>query len=290
MPHQLQGIGTALITPFTSNLEIDFESLKNLLDFNSENGVGYFVVNGTTGEAATTNKAEKRQLLEFVKDNNPKGLPVVYGTGGYDTADIVEHVKEMNWDGVHSLLSVSPYYNRPSQKGIIAHYRAVADACPRPVILYNVPKRTGSNLTAETTLALAEHPNIIGVKEASGDLEQIIGILSNKPDDFVVISGDDMGTVSMVAIGAIGAISVLSNAFPKKMSDMVRFALEGQFQKAAEILYDLNRVNPFMYSESSPVGVKETLGIMGMINPAVRLPLVAGSDSLRASIKKYLAY
>ena len=285
MQNLFKGTGVALVTPFNSELKIDYSSFRKLLEFDAQGGVDYFVVNGTTGESATTNKHEKRALLQFIRDNNPKKLPIVYGTGGYDTLDIVEHVQEMDWTGVDALLSVSPYYNRPSQKGIIAHYRAVADACPVPVIMYNVPKRTGSNMTASTTIELSKHENIIGIKEASGDFGQIVDIVSGKPDDFLLISGDDMCTVPMISLGAIGVISVLANAFPMEMSSMVTAALEGDYKNAKKYLSTLSRINPYMYSEASPVGIKEVLHQLGICENHVRLPLVAPSSELIGIIK-----
>jgi len=285
MQNLFKGTGVALVTPFNSELKIDYSSFRKLLEFDAQGGVDYFVVNGTTGESATTNKHEKRALLQFIRDNNPKKLPIVYGTGGYDTLDIVEHVQEMDWTGVDALLSVSPYYNRPSQKGIIAHYRAVADACPVPVIMYNVPKRTGSNMTASTTIELSKHENIIGIKEASGDFGQIVDIVSGKPDDFLLISGDDMCTVPMISLGAVGVISVLANAFPMEMSSMVTAALEGDYKNAKKYLSTLSRINPYMYSEASPVGIKEVLHQLGICENHVRLPLVAPSSELIGIIK-----
>lgn len=285
MQNLFKGTGVALVTPFNSELQIDYDYFKKILDFNSENGIDYFVVNGTTGESATTNKYEKRDLLKFIQKNNSKNLPIVYGTGGYDTLDIVEHVNEMDWTGVSALLSVSPYYNRPNQKGIIAHYEAIADACPVPVILYNVPKRTGSNLTAETTIELSKHKNIIGIKEASGDFGQIVDIVVNKPDDFLLISGDDMCTIPMISLGAVGVISVLANAFPKEMSSMVNAALEGDYVAAKTYLAKISPINPHMYSEASPVGIKEVLTQKGMCENYVRLPLVGPSPELTKTIK-----
>jgi len=288
MQDLLRGTGTALVTPFNADLTIDFPSLKHLLQFNADSGIDYFVVNGTTGESATTNKFEKRALLNFILEHNPKKLPVVYGTGGYDTLDIIEHIKEMDWTGVTALLSVSPYYNRPSQKGIIAHYRAIADACPVPVIMYNVPKRTGANMSASTTLELSKHKNIIGIKEASGDFGQIVDIVSGKPDDFLLISGDDMCTIPMISLGAVGVISVLANAFPLEMSSMVKAALEGDYNTARGYLAKLSKINPYMYSESSPVGVKEALRLKEICENHVRLPLVPPSAQLTDAIKSLL--
>ena len=288
MRELFSGTGVALVTPMNSDLTIDYQGLENVLKLNTEGGIDFFVVNGTTGESATTNKQEKRDLLKFLMNNNPKKLPIVYGTGGYDTLDIVEHVKEMDWSGVDALLSVSPYYNRPSQKGIIAHYEAVADACPVPVILYNVPKRTGVNMVAETTIELAKHKNIIGIKEASGDFGQLVDIATTKPDDFLLISGDDMCTVPMIALGAVGVISVLANAFPAEMSSMVNAALKGDYAVANEYLAKLNPINPHMYSESSPVGVKEALKLKGVCGNHVRLPLVSASVTLSETIKSLI--
>jgi len=288
MQDLLKGTGTALVTPFHEDLTIDFISLEKLLQMNAEGGINYFVVNGTTGESATTNKYEKRELLKFVIDHNPKDLPIIYGTGGYDTLDIVAHVKEMDWTGVTALLSVSPYYNRPSQNGIVAHYEAVADACPVPVILYNVPKRTGANMTAECTLKLAEHENIIGIKEASGDFGQLVDIVAGKPDDFLLISGDDMCTIPMIALGAVGVISVMANAFPKEMASMVSLALDGDYEQARSYLPKLSKINPHMYSEASPVGVKEALRLKGICESHVRLPLVPPSGELTESISELI--
>jgi 4-hydroxy-tetrahydrodipicolinate synthase len=288
MQNLFKGTGVALVTPFNSELQIDYNSFEKLLEFNAKEGIDYFVVNGTTGESATTNKEEKRALLNFVLANNPKKLPVVYGTGGYDTLDIVEHVREMDWTGVDALLSVSPYYNRPSQKGIIAHYEAIADACPVPLIMYNVPKRTGSNLSSATTLELAAHENIIGIKEASGDFGQLIDIVSSKPDDFLLISGDDMCTVPMISLGAVGVISVLANAFPEEMSSMVDAALKGDFPSAQSYLAKLNVINPLMYVESNPVGVKEVLNLKGICGNQVRMPLLASTTALSNAIKELI--
>ncbi len=289
MQNEFKGTGVALVTPMNEDLSIDYDGLLKLIKHTASGGVDYFVVNGTTGESATTSKDEKRQLLRFVLDNNSKGLPVVYGTGGYDTLDIVDHVSEMDWQGVAALLSVTPYYNRPSQRGVIAHYTAIADACSAPVIMYNVPKRTGTDMTAETILELAQHKNIVGVKEASGDLGKIIDICEKKENDFLVISGDDMLTVPMMSVGAIGAISVLANAFPEYMSGMVRGALEGNYENASRFLFKLNPINPLMYVESSPVGIKQTLELMGICRSDIRLPLVSASEQLKEKINAYLA-
>ncbi|MDQ2656524.1 MAG: 4-hydroxy-tetrahydrodipicolinate synthase, partial [Bacteroidota bacterium] len=210
---KLYGTGVALVTPFTDKEEVDYRSLRKLLNHTAK-GVDYYVVMGTTGESATLSGDEKKAILQFVKDNNTKKLPIVYGIGGNNTREVLEIIHQTDLSGVAALLSVSPYYNKPSQEGIVRHFTAIADASPVPVILYNIPGRTSSNMTAETTLRLAQHPNIIGTKEASGNLEQCMRIARDKPKDFMLVSGDDMFTVAFYAIGARGVISVLANAFP----------------------------------------------------------------------------
>jgi 4-hydroxy-tetrahydrodipicolinate synthase len=215
-------------------------------------------------------------------------VPLVYGIGGNDTAAVVRTIQNTDLTGITALLSASPHYNKPSQRGIIAHYERIADASPVPVLLYNVPGRTSSNLTAATTLQLAQHPNIIGIKEASGNLEQCIAIAAAKPDDFLLISGDDMMTTSLITFGAVGIISVLANAFPRRFSDMTRHALAGDYEAASQLLFGFVELNPLMYEESNPVGVKAALEGLGVCSGAVRLPLVAASESLQERVKQLL--
>ncbi len=283
----LRGTGVALVTPFTEEGEVDFTGLKNVLEFTGAH-VDYFVVLGTTGEAATLNKTEKKEVLEFVKNNNPKELPIVVGIGGNNTAQIIEDIKTTHLEGVVAVLSVSPYYNKPSQAGLIAHYTAIADASPLPIILYNVPGRTGSNISIKTTLELANHSNIIGIKEACGDLSQTGEIASSKPDDFMIISGDDMLTAAMMKQGTIGAISVMANGFPKEFTEITTYALAGDFDQAQKASNRLEAVNPLMYEESNPVGVKEVLRQKGICGNNVRLPLVPASQSLRERLSQLL--
>lgn len=280
MKHKLTGVGPALVTPFHKDLSIDFDGLKKLLQHVSPH-VDYLVVQGTTGESATTSLAEKQEILDFVKANNERNLPIVMGVGGNHTLQIVETLKKLDLSGVEAILSVSPYYNKPSQTGIIAHYQTIADNSPVPVILYNVPGRTSSNIAAETTLKLAKHSNILGIKEASGDLEQCMRIASEKPDDFLLISGEDMLTSAMISLGAVGVISVLANAFPKTFSDGVHAALEQDFPKASSLLFEFLDINPLMYKESNPVGVKAALALKGVCGDAVRLPLVPPTEALK---------
>jgi 4-hydroxy-tetrahydrodipicolinate synthase len=278
------GTGVALVTPFKKDHKIDFDALKKVLNHTSEGGVNYWVVMGTTGESATLTKEEKVAVLEFVLQNNPSNLPIVYGVGGNNTQSILEDMEHTPLDGVDAILSVSPYYNKPSQEGIYQHYVALADASPKPIILYNVPGRTASNISAHTTLKLAQHENIIGVKEASGDLVQCIEIAKNKPEDFLLISGDDMLTIPMMSVGGQGVISVLANAFPGIFSEMVDDALAGNYRKASQNLYQLTSINPLMYTESNPVGVKHAMALQGVCGNAVRLPLLAASPELQAQI------
>ena len=289
---KLFGTGVALVTPFSESLEIDYKALKRVLTHTAK-GVDYYVVMGTTGESATCTEEEKASILSFVKANNPKKLPIVYGVGGNNTQAVVEAVKGADLEGVDALLSVSPYYNKPSQEGIVRHFQAVADASSVPVLLYNVPGRTASNLTVETTLRLAVHPNIVGTKEASGNLEQCMRIMRDKPKDFMLISGDDMMTVSLYAMGGKGVISVLANAYPTLFRKVKTNADTGNTVKATQELLKLLEINGPMYEEGNPVGVKYLLSKMGVCGPYVRLPLAEASsaltskiDQLASSIKK----
>jgi 4-hydroxy-tetrahydrodipicolinate synthase len=286
--NNLRGTGVALITPFTNENKVDFEGLSRLLQFTVSEGVDYLVVNGTTAESVTTSSAEKNEILSFVKQQVKNQVPIVYGVGGNCTEEIVASFSKINLEGVTAILSVSPYYNKPSQEGIYQHYLRIAETSPVPVILYNVPGRTASNISADTTLRLAQHPNIIGTKEASGNLEQCMAIAKNKPAEFLLISGDDMLTLPMITFGAVGVISVLANAFPGKFSRMVKFGLENKFAEASQILFQLIELNPLMYEESNPVGIKAVLEMIGICGPAVRLPLVEASSGLKEKLHKLL--
>ncbi len=282
---KLKGTGVALVTPFTKNLKIDFDGLRNLINYTSTGGVDYFVVLGTTGESPTLSKEEKKDILEFVKKNNKKKLPIVYGMGGNNTEEIIESFNTIELNGITALLSVSPYYNKPTQTGIIKHYEKLADSSPLPLILYNVPGRTSSNLTASTTLTLSQHQNIIGIKEASGDLLQCMCIAQQKPSDFLLLSGDDLLTMPMIAIGATGVISVLANAFPKKFTTMVNKALQGKFSEAAKQTFEFLSINTLMYHEGNPTGIKAALHIKKVCEDYMRLPLLKASKELKEKIK-----
>lgn len=280
---KLYGTGVALVTPFTESLQVDLKHLKKLLNHTAK-GVDYYVVMGTTGESVTVSGEEKRQILQFVKDNNAKKLPLVYGIGGNNTSEVLDSIGATDLTGVDALLSVSPYYNKPSQEGIYQHFKAIADVSPVPVILYNVPSRTSSNITADTTVRLASHSNIIGIKEASGSIEQCMRIARDKPKDFLLISGDDLLTVVLYAIGANGVISVLANAFPIVFRKIKESAFAGNFARASQEMFRLLDMNPLMYEESNPVGLKALLREMQLCGEHVRLPLAPASDSLRKRI------
>lgn len=280
---KLYGTGVALVTPFTAEGEIDFKSLKKLLNHTAK-GVDYYVVMGTTGESATLSKEEKKQVLEFVLKNNSKNLPIVYGIGGNNTQQVLEDINQTDFTGITAVLSVSPYYNKPSQEGIYQHFKLVAGKCPVPIILYNVPGRTASNLAASTTLRLAEHSNIIGIKEASGNMEQCMKIAMDKPKEFMLISGDDLLTVPLYSIGAVGVISVLANAYPVVFKKMKEYSFAGDFTKAQKELFKLVDINGPMYEEGNPVGVKYLLSLMGVCSPDVRLPLMPASSALQKKI------
>ena len=281
---KLHGTGVALVTPFDNQGEIDFLALKKLLRHTSQ-GVDYYVVMGTTGESATLSKEEKKEVLQFVIANNIKKLPIVYGIGGNHTQGVVDEIRSTNLTSVDALLSVSPYYNKPSQEGIYQHFVAVANASPIPIILYNVPGRTASNLTAETTLRLAKHKNIIGIKEASGSMEQCMKIAKEKTVDFLLISGDDMLTLSLYAIGGEGVISVLANAYPVTFKKIKEYVHAGKLNRAQQEQFKLLEINAPMYEEANPVGLKHLLKTMNIGNGDVRLPLVAASSALQKKIE-----
>ncbi|SKC85613.1 4-hydroxy-tetrahydrodipicolinate synthase [Ohtaekwangia koreensis] len=277
------GTGVALVTPFTESLEVDYKALKKLLNHTAK-GADYYVVLGTTGESPTVTSEEKKKILQFVKENNSKNLPIVYGIGGNNTDEVLEAIHDADLKGVDAILSVSPYYNKPSQEGIYQHFKKVADASPVPVILYNIPGRTGSNMSAETTLRLAEHKNVIGIKESSGNLEQCIKIAKYMPKDFLLISGDDMLAIPLYSIGGKGVISVLANPFPAIFRKTKEYVFAGNYSKASQELYKLSDINGPVYEEGNPVGVKYILSLLGITTPFLRLPHAAASDALKKKI------
>jgi len=274
MPKGLRGTGVALITPFHKDGSIDFKCLGSLVDRLIDNGIDYLVALGTTGESVTLNSDEKVAVLGFVVDQAEGKVPVVLGLGGNNTNEIINSIHGYDFDGVTAILSVSPYYNKPTQKGLYQHYKMIANMSPVPVILYNVPGRTASNISAETTLRLAyDFESIIGVKEASGNLEQCMDIIKNKPEGFLVISGDDALTLPMIAIGGDGVISVVANAFPGDFSALVNNALRGNLKLAREYHYKLIDIIENLFVEGNPAGVKAAMEIQGCCEANLRLPL-----------------
>ena len=271
----LKGMGVALITPFKQDKSVDFPALARLLEYIIQNKADYIVVLGTTAETATLTEDEKKAVKEFVVERVNRRVPLVLGVGGNNTKALTDYLKENDLSAFNAILSVVPYYNKPSQEGIYQHYKAIAEASPIPVILYNVPGRTGVNMTAETTLRLArDFENIIGIKEASGNITQMDDIIKNKPTDFMVISGDDGITFPLITLGAVGVISVIGNAFPKEFSRMVRLALHGQYDQALQIHHKFTELFSLLFVDGNPAGVKCLLNAKGMIENELRLPLV----------------
>ncbi|MDQ2179066.1 4-hydroxy-tetrahydrodipicolinate synthase [Marinifilum sp. D714] len=279
--NKFEGTGIAIITPFLDNGDVDFDSLHKLVDFQITNGVNYLVVLGTTGEAATLSKDEKAAVINSVIEINNNRVPLVVGFGGNNTREVVEQINQFNsFDKIDAILSVAPYYNKPSQEGIYQHYKEIALASPVPVIIYNVPGRTGVNINADTTIRIAnELNNVIAVKEASGNMEQIMQIIKNKPDHFMLISGDDALTYPMIQLGASGVISVIGNAFPNEFSSMVTQALERK-SEALQTHYLFFDIIKGIFEEGNPAGVKAILHQKGIILNNLRLPLVPVSESL----------
>ena len=281
----LHGAATALITPFTADLHIDFEALERIVDHQIENGTQYLVVLGTTGESATLSASEKQAVMKAVVQYNKGRVPLVIGMGGNDTAALLTQLSETDFSGYSYVLSVSPYYNKPNQRGIIAHYQAVAEHSPLPVIIYNVPGRTGSNMTAETQLVLAQHPRIVATKEASSNMEQIMHLLQHKPDNFEVISGDDSLTFPMMALGATGVISVINHAYPKVFSGMVNDCLSGNWEAAKQAHYEILEGSIRIFEDGSPGGIKVMLHQMGLCETFVRPPLYPVYEKLEQILR-----
>lgn len=270
-----KGLGIALVTPFASDGSVDYDVLKKLLDYQLKNGADFFCILATTGETPTLTKDEKQKIKELVVEKVGDKVPILIGCGGNNTADVVNELQTADFSGIDGILSVCPYYNKPSQEGLYQHFKAVAGATNMPVVLYNVPGRTGVNLKAETTVRLARDcENIVAIKEASGSLEQVDEIIKNKPDGFDVISGDDALTFPMIACGAAGVISVIGNALPKEFSRMIRLEMKGEIESARKIHHKFTDLFNLLFVDGNPAGVKAMLHEMGMIENVLRLPLV----------------
>ena len=288
----LQGTGVALVTPFNKEGGVDVPALERLVHTQVENGIDYLVVLGTTAETPTLSTEEKELVKMTVKKANKGRLPMVLGVGGNNTQTIVEQVREVSSEDYTAILSVTPYYNKPSQEGLYQHYKAVAEATELPILLYNVPSRTGVNMDYRTTLRLAkEVPTIIGIKEASGNIVQIMHLLRGRRENFLVISGDDATALPTVLLGGDGTISVLGQAFPERYSQMIRQGLEGNYKEANTIQYQLLEAMELIFKEGNPVGIKALLSLLGVINTLeVRLPLVNATEGLQKELKAYLEY
>ena len=270
-----KGLGVALVTPFTTEGEVDYKALKRLVEYLIQNGADFLCILATTGETPCLTQDEKEKITQLVKDVNHGRLPILKGCGGNNTAAVVEELRTADWSGIDGILSVCPYYNKPSQEGLYQHFKAIAEASPLPVVLYNVPGRTGINLKPETTVRLANDcENIVAVKEASGSLEQVDEIIKNKPQRFDVLSGDDALTFSMVASGAAGVISVIGNALPKEFSRMIRLEFQGEYEPARKIHHMFTELYSLLFVDGNPAGVKALLHEMGFIENQLRLPLV----------------
>jgi len=287
--NNLKGTGVALVTPFKKDKSVDYKSLEKLINFVSNNGVDYLVVMGTTAENPTLSIDEKDKIIKFVIKINNKKLPIVLGVGGYDTKAVIEKLKNINNKDISAILSVAPYYNKPNQNGLFEHFSEIAKNSKLPIILYNVPGRTGVNILPNTVIKLAsKHKNIISVKEASGNIDQIMQIIKQKPSNFNVISGDDSLTLALISVGVSGVISVVANALPKKFSEMVNFALNGNFDDARKIHYKLLEFSNLIFAEGSPAGIKYSLNKLKIIENYLRLPLVPISKELENKINTCL--
>jgi 4-hydroxy-tetrahydrodipicolinate synthase len=284
---KFKGTGVAIVTPFKNDSSIDFAAFGRVVDHVINGGVNYIVVMGTTGESVTLTKDEKKAVLCYILEKIDNRVPLVVGIGGNNTQEIINQVRSWGLKGVDGILSVSPYYNKPTQKGIFQHYKAISTVSPLPIILYNVPGRTGSNISAETTLELAhEFENIVAIKEASGSMEQIMKIIKDKPESFLLISGDDMNTLPVIAAGGSGVISVLANAFPAQWSEMVNQCLKSNFKAAREIQFSLIEMIELLFTDGSPAGVKAMLNVMNLCQNTLRLPLVPVSRTIYSRIQK----
>lgn len=290
MPNNIfKGLGIALITPFTQSGEVDYPALKKLVEYQIDNGADFLCILATTGEASCLTEEEKNKITELIKDVNRGRVKILKYCGGNNTRAVIDEIKRTDWSGIDGILSICPYYNKPSQEGLYQHFKAIAEVSPLPLVLYNVPGRTGVNMKAETTLRLAhDFPNIVAVKEASGSLEQVDEIIKGKPDNFDVISGDDALTFSMVASGAAGVISVIGNALPKQFSRMIRLEFNGEYEAARKIHHKFTELYNLLFVDGNPAGCKALLSDMGFIENILRLPLVPSTIKTRDRMAEIL--
>ncbi|SEE55706.1 4-hydroxy-tetrahydrodipicolinate synthase [Tenacibaculum sp. MAR_2010_89] len=283
------GTGVALVTPFKEDLTVDYNALIKLVDYNIDNGINYLVINGTTAESATITKEEKKEIIKVIVETNKGRLPLVLGVGGNNTQTVVEELQTLDLSNIDAILSVAPYYSKPTQEGFYQHFKAVALASPKPIILYNVPGRTAKNMLPETTLRLAnDFDNVIGVKEAANIQQQYYSLLKDKPEDFLVISGDDDLTLGVVLAGGAGVISVIGQGLPKEFSTMIQLGLAGKNKEAFDIHYKLMDIVDYIFEENNPAGIKAVLMKKGICLDEVRLPLVKASEELQTKISDFI--
>jgi 4-hydroxy-tetrahydrodipicolinate synthase len=286
---RFKGTGVAIVTPFKNDSSIDFSALGRVIDHVIKGGVNYIVAMGTTGEASTLTKDEKQALISYVKEAIDSRIPLVIGIGGNNTQEVINTIRELNLQGVEGILSVAPYYNKPSQRGLFEHFKAIATCSPLPVIIYNVPGRTSCNITSDTCLQLAhECENIVAVKEASGDISQIMRIIKGKPENFMVVSGDDALTIPIIAAGGSGVISVLANAYPLECSELVNNALKGNFKAAREIHFRYMESIDLLFADGNPSGIKAFMSLLNLCQNNLRLPLVPVNKNVYTSIQKFV--
>ncbi len=284
---KFKGTGVAIVTPFKNDYSIDFSAFGRVINHIIDGGVNYIVAMGTTGESVTLTKDEKKAIVSYAVETIDKRVPLIVGIGGNNTQEVINSVRHTDFEGVDGILSVAPYYNKPTQRGLFQHFKAIATSCPVPVIIYNVPGRTSCNITSETCLELAYScENIVGIKEASGDIAQIMRIIKSKPENFSVISGDDMMTIPIIAAGGSGVISVLANAFPAQCSELVGQALKNNFKSSREIQFRLMEIIELLFVEGNPAGVKAMLSLMNLCQNYLRLPLVPVSRSVYSKVQK----
>ena len=290
MNNPFLGTGIAIVTPYNQDGSVDHEALKKIVNFNVENGTNYIVISGTTGESVTITKQEKKEIIKTIKEANSNRLPLVLGVGGNNTAAVIEEINATDLSDFAGILSVSPYYSKPTQEGMYQHFKAIAEACPVPIILYNVPGRTAKNMEPTTVLRLAnDFENIVAVKEAGNNLQQYYELLRDKPEDFSIISGDDDLALGVVLAGGAGVISVIGQAFPKEFSKMIQLGLEGKAKEAYNIHYKLMEIVGLIFSENNPAGIKAVLKTLDLCSDKVRLPLVEASSELKNKIESFVS-
>jgi 4-hydroxy-tetrahydrodipicolinate synthase len=284
------GTGVALVTPFKKDLSVDYDALRNIVNFNIENGTNYLVIMGTTGESVTISKSEKKEIVKVISEVNKGRLPLVLGVGGNNTSEVINEINSTDLNNISALLSVSPYYSKPTQEGLYEHFKAISEATPIPIILYNVPGRTSKNMLPETTLRLArDFSNIVAVKEAGNNTQQYLELIKNKPEDFLVISGDDDLALGVVLAGGAGVISVLGQAFPKDFSRMIHLGLDGKAKEAYKLHFNFMDITSMIFEENNPAGIKAVFNGLGLCDDNVRLPLVKATDDLKSRIASYLS-